>query len=374
MSRIVILHFGALEYYPPVQNFIRVLESKSNYQKIYVLTTCSNVNTLKKITSNSNKVKIIRFGISGQKLGVIKRYISYLLFYTGCILYLILKRPSAILYYETISSFPAYLYRRFFNSKVRLLIHYHEYTSIREYKEGMKLNRYFNVYEKYLYPIAEWVSHTNEYRMQKFIEDIAPVKLSNPRILPNYPPISWFRLPKQKNMLPIKVVYVGSLSMNTMYTKEFVEWVISQNGKIEFDIYSYNITTDVKMYLQALNSNWVSLKNGVDYDILPSILNLYDVGVILYNGHIDNYIYNAPNKLFEYLISGLDVWFPEVMKGSIPYITNKTLPKVISVNFTQLDILNLDETMFKEDCIINDSSYYSERELSAITVVLLGNS
>lgn len=52
------------------------------------------------------------------------------------------------------------------------------------------------------------------------------------------------------------------------------------------------------------------LDSGINYSDLPGVIRAYDVGVILYNGHIANYVFNAPNKLFEYLACGLDVWSP----------------------------------------------------------------
>ena len=144
------------------------------------------------------------------------------------------------MYYETISSLPAYLYKRFFNKKAELYIHYHEYTTPAEYKNGMKLSRLFHGYEKWLYSRAKWVSHTNEYRMQMFIKDIEPVRIHQPKILANYPPKAWFHQSSTKRSQPLKLVYAGSLSMDTMYTREFAEWVETQNGKVTWHIYSFN--------------------------------------------------------------------------------------------------------------------------------------
>jgi hypothetical protein len=373
MNRIAILHFGSLELYPPIQNFLHLLESRNDGKEIYIFTTRTNVSSLKKIVSTSGKIKIIRLGISGQNLNSFKRYISYGCFYIGSLIYILYKRPSAILYYETLSSYPAYLYKRFFNTKMKLFIHYHEYTSPKEYENGMVLSRYFYRKEKYLYPIAQWVSHTNEHRMQKFLKDIEPIKVQSTKILPNYPPGSWIRSPELKEAFPVKAVYVGSLSIDTMYTKTFIEWVMAQNGKIIFDIYSHNITTAAKIFLRSLQCDWITVKDGANYDELPGILKKYDIGVILYKGHIDNYIYNAPNKLFEYLAIGLDVWFPDIMQGSTPYITNKTYPKVISVNFDHLNTFILSEAINKEGYILKTSTYYSEKALDEIATALFNN-
>ena len=110
-----------------------------------------------------------------------------------------------------------------------------------------------------------------------------------------------------------------------------------QQGGVTWDIYTANI----RMMHAGISPHclllFITLHEGIQYQELPDVLTKYDVGVILYTGHIENYIYNAPNKLFEYLACGLDVWFPDVMKGSMPYLTTETYPKVMAVDFNQLD-------------------------------------
>lgn len=49
--------------------------------------------------------------------------------------------------------------------------------------------------------------------------------------------------------------------------------------------------------------------NPIDYYELPKELIKYDIGLVLYKGHIPNYIYNVPNKVYEYLACGLQVWY-----------------------------------------------------------------
>ena len=66
------------------------------------------------------------------------------------------------------------------------------------------------------------------------------------------------------------------------------------------------------------------------------MLSNYDVGVILYKPLIDNFKYNAPNKLFEYLVCGLEVWFPGNLLGILPYQKAHPL-KVFALDFTNLE-------------------------------------
>ena len=81
----------------------------------------------------------------------------------------------------------------------------------------------------------------------------------------------------------------------------------------------------------------IHIREGISYEELPNVLRKYDVGVVLYNGHIPNYVNNAPNKLFEYLACGLDVWFPEVMTGSMDYVNKNGSPRVLSIDFNNLN-------------------------------------
>ncbi len=344
MKKIAIIHFSPLELYPPVQNLIGQLEvTKLNGTRFYVITTSSAGYHLSVFRSNSSEVKLLCFGNSGQVLNVLRRYLNYVYFYSAALVHLIIHRPESILYFETLSSWPVYIYKKFIFPSCKILVHYHEYTSPTGYASGMKLTKYFHELEKWIYPRTVWVSHTNEFRMKKFISDIAPVTINNVEILPNYPPRSWMRKPQNKANSPLKVVYVGALSLDTMYLSEFANWVIKQNGDIVWEIFSTNITDQAKEYIEKLNYSGISLKKGINYSELPETLVRYDVGVILYKGHIPNYVYNAPNKMFEYLACGLDVWFPNVMLGSLPYQDIDHYPKVIAIDFTKLNELSRDE-------------------------------
>ena len=271
-----------------------------------------------------------------------------------------------LLYFETISSYPAYLYKRFINPGSEVLIHYHEYTSLQEYASGMKLTRYFHKQEKNLYKYATWISHTNEYRMAQFVADMQPVAISNRHILPNYPPQSWYHKAAEKIEMPVRVVFAGSLGVDTMYTKEFAKWVMDQNGKVIWDIYSYNISAEAKDFIESLHSDFIFFKQGVNYHELPLILKNYHVGVVLYVGHNANYIYNAPNKLFEYLDCGLDVWFPELMKGTTAYITQRTYPKVIPLNFNHLNQFSTEQAISRAGYSLKQDLFFCENVLDPL--------
>ncbi len=362
IQKIAIIHFAPLEFYPPIQNLVIQLSERKGHWKVDVHSTRPARQTLKAFLIESPHIKLLRIAKSGINLPALLRYGNYIRFYLTTLFYLIRQRPISILYFESISSWPVYVYKTFFNKDCQIFIHYHEYCTKAEYADGMILTRYFHRLEKNLYPRANWVSHTNEGRMDRFKKDLFPVSILNPQIIPNYPPRAWTRPASRALNSPIRIVYVGALSLATMYTKEFSEWVLDQNGKVVWDIFSYNHTNEASEYIHCLPSHLVRMHEGVVYEQLPELLSGYDVGVILYNGHIPNYVLNAPNKLFEYLACGLNVWLPKCMTGCNEYIKEQGFPKVLSVDFTDLGSFDLTKALERQGTE-NKYSFFCENAL-----------
>lgn len=335
MNYLFIIHFFPLELYPPVQNLLNQLIEKKKNVKIIVFTTYANT-ALNTINFSTEHIEVIRVGKSGKNLKPWQRYFTYLKFFTKATFSLFKYKPNSVLYYETLSSFPAVMYKKTFGKKAKLFIHYHEYTSKEQYKSGMLLNKIFHQLEKQIYPLANWVSHTNQQRMNFFLKDIAPIKITNTYAIPNYPPKIWYRSPNQEAHTPLKIIYVGSLGLNSMFIKEFANWVIQQNGNVVWDIYTINCTQEVKDFFQSLNTNYIQFQQPVNYKELPNVFQQYDVGVVLYKGVNLNQIHTTPNKMFEYFACGLDVWFPDVMLGGLEFAQLNGLQKMIPVNFLQL--------------------------------------
>lgn len=358
---IAIIHFGPLELYPPAQNFLRFINDQKLNQKLVVFTTANSYKVLSRFQVPNSNIQIIRLGWSGNKLHSLYRYLNYVYFYTLTFLLLLFFRPKRVLYYETISSFPALLYRWLWGKTVKLYVHYHEYTTPGEYRSGMRLTRWFHKLEKKFLTSANWVSHTNNYRMQLFLNDIKPKTVSRPEILPNYPSKSWQQSKLAEIKIPYKIVYAGALSLDTMYTREFARWISCQKGNLVWHIYSYNITPEAKHFLSELDAENIRLFDGIDYVQLPAVLHLYNAGVILYKGLTPNYVYNAPNKLFEYLSCNLDVWYPEEMVGIDSYRSFNNYPKVVSVDFTKINALDIDTLISRDNLQYKSSTFTYEK-------------
>jgi hypothetical protein len=371
LVKLSIIHFYPLELYPPVLNLLRTMEDTPGDFKVFVYTTHNHAAGLSNYTSKNSRIRVIRLGTSGSKSPA-RRYLQYLYFYLTVSAGLIAKGTRKILYYETISALPAWITKLFIRS-TQIFVHYHEYTSSGEYRKGPALIRWFHALEQRMYRKAAWVSHTNHFRMNKFVEDVrGAVPLNVTHILPNYPPRTWYKEPEVKTGKPVKMVYAGALSLDTMYTKEFAAWVQAQNGAVVWDIYSFNVTESAKQFLKNQAGKYINLLPGVDYEKLPAILSRYHVGIILYNGHIPNYIYNAPNKLFEYAASGLDVWFPDIMIGSLEHQTKADIyPKILALDFTALQNINLEQQVLRDGLILRRPAFYCDQVLAPLVDELI---
>lgn len=335
--RICIFHFNAIEKYPPVTNLIGVLQQQLRPGDRVTIFTTRHIPGEKKFTPNDSRIRVFRLGRNNPFQAAAGRYANYLLYNLGALLLAIFCRPQKLLYFESVSAFaPVQLKKRLFR-KAGLLIHYHEYMTPGEYAAN-KLSNYLFKSEKEQLHNAAWISHTNKYRMFFFKEDLGEPNLPHCHVFPNFPPAAWYAPPRTTFSHPLKLVYAGSFgSMDTIYVAEMLSWIKRQEGSVTLDIYSFNISAAVQHYIDQLNCPYVQVKGRVDYYDLPALFKQYDIGLILYKGENDNVVFCASNKLFEYLMCGLDVWYPAEMKGTWDYDLRDQRPRVIRVDFNDPD-------------------------------------
>lgn len=346
VTKLAVVHWFPLEQFPPVQNLLQVVADDPGLHCLCLTT--SNDRNLPEF--NASPVTIRRRGFPSRSRGRLMRMWLLLSFPWWALWQLIRCRPDAILYFEPHSSAAAFLYL-LFNRRCRLLIHYHEYREPKEFYD--RGNRLFGLYHllerKFLYQRAVWISQTNSDRVRMFLQDTpeaAPQKL---RALPNYPPQSWHqkRPPVAASAGPLRLLYVGAASIRDTFIREVVDWVMTQpEGVVTLSVYVSNTDEETRDLLQdamRLSRNISVNLQAIPYQQLPNVLSVHDVGLILYRGNTPNYVYNAPNKLFEYLSCGLDVWFPACMLGVLPYIRTEMAPRVLETNFQKLSSLDLQD-------------------------------
>ena len=118
---ISIVHYNPIEYYPPVHNLIKYLDLRL---KIVVHSTYPNNVT---IPNKYSGVKILRFSKFRSKT-LFMRYFNFFLFTLKSFAYLLRDSPKVILYFETWSCLPVFLYK-IIRPRTSILVHHHEYTS-----------------------------------------------------------------------------------------------------------------------------------------------------------------------------------------------------------------------------------------------------
>lgn len=362
--KLFIFHFRPIENYPPVQNFLLI--AGQQFKGVECVSTKGAMVSL----SFSGNIKVKRLGnISKGKLTLWWTYIWYNLV---ALFLLILRKPEQILYYESLSAFPAFVYLKYINPRAKLYIHYHEYTSPMEYIKASVVERFFHNLEKQIYPKVVWISHTNQIRLNQFLQDEQMLFQENRHfILPNFPSLKWAIKNRAWNESePLRFIYVGySLTAEGSYLSEIVEYLSQLAIKTTLSIYCLKPNEFIKQFeLKDYNNLKVKIFDGLAYNELPIVLSQQHIGLILYKAKTPNYINNAPNKLFEYLNCGLDVWYPQEMLGIHEYKTD-TNPKVVCINFNQMDRLNILElTERKKET--RTFSYHAEAVYSKLLIAL----
>ncbi|MFO1000118.1 MAG: hypothetical protein U0936_07265 [Planctomycetaceae bacterium] len=342
--KVAILHQLPLEYYPPVTNALQYFSHRSD---IYALAiSCGNEKG--RPAFHNERVQTQRFRFGRRSDSFLRRWKCSLSWHWHAAKAMKEFAPDVVLYYEPHSALAAFIYYRWFNGTARLFIHHHEYYAAEDYrKRGNRLTRLNHYFERqYLLPRADWVSQTNLDRLRFFQSDNPEVDARKCHVMPNLPPRNWMlsgSCRQESSTLTFRLVYVGSVSVHDTFIGPLVNWLLANtSSRVSLDIFAYNCDPATREFLHKSHGEIVRFhERGVDYEQLPDLLCQFDVGVILYRCHTVNYKYNASNKLFEYLMCGLDVWYPPAMLGVKPYARDDLWPRVVEVDFENLDRLDL---------------------------------
>lgn len=329
-NKIAILHFNIIEKYPPVMNFIFDSLEENPNNKIIVLTT---QNTTSFITPKFPNTKIYRFGTISSS--PVKRYASYVLFNLMSSILLLIYRIDKTTVFETLSIFPLWISSIFFNS-YKGHIHFHEYISEQERSES-------SLYLKFLFKLEDQLlkkytcSQTNEDRKQLFLIDKPFLQSEMVDIRPNMPPKSWWdqygKFKKLSTDKRFRLVYVGACDHKTMYIKEVLDWINIYQDVFELTIFSQELEKETENLILSYNCKSIKLLRPIDYYDLPQVLINFDIGLVLYNGHIPNHVYSVPNKVHEYLSCGLQVIVDQKLISTV----RLGIEQIHVVDFTNLN-------------------------------------
>jgi len=338
--RLLVIHWFPLEQFPPAQNLLHVCSERPDLTTTAVTTTGT---AAWRFAAPGVAIHRSRFPVRGQ--WQICRLLQFLAFPLLCLLRAVLLRPQTLLYYEPHSAPAAMLVMLLF-PRTKLCIHCHEYRQLQHFRDrGNALPRLgFWLERRFLFRRAAWISHTNPERCELFLRDCPEVSRAVVKALPNLPPLAWCQAAQScdaQTTPPIRLIYVGAVSLHDTYIAEIFDWLNTLPPKqVTLDLYISNCDDKTSAFLQESKVAGVSIHlGGLPYADLPRVLATCHLGLIIYKCTTVNYVYNAPNKLFEYLACGLNVLYPEQMLGVQPWIDAVRPQSVIPVRFTDLATL-----------------------------------
>lgn len=344
--QLVLLHQLSLERYPPAVNLLRTLHRQPGLATAVVTSTATDAPAV--ALPPDQPVWRLRFAVRADMLW--RRWYLALLWHLRAALICWRLQPAVVISVEPHSALAAWIWLVLLRGRSRLLIHHHEYYSPADYlRPGNRLTRLNRWFENRLLRRAVWVSQTNADRLRLFQADHPELTAAQCRVLPNYPPRAWLQSLPAKTQWPrsatgpLRLVYVGSVSLHDTWIGPLVEWLNSPaNTGCTLDVFCYNLDPATRSFLQSHSGTAVRFHAaGVAYDSLPQLLPQFDVGLILYRCNTVNFVWNASNKLFEYLLCGLDVWYPPCMLGVQPYARDTAAPRVLATDFENPGELNL---------------------------------
>ena len=88
--------------------------------------------------------------------------------------------------------------------------------------------------------------------------------------------------------------------------------------------------------LPQLNFPNISLRKAISYYELPELLATYDIGLVLYKGIFKNHIYCVPNKIYEYLVCGLEVFCSSELISTAEFKMKFAIDNLHIINFDNL--------------------------------------
>lgn len=107
----------------------------------------------------------------------------------------------------------------------------------------------------------------------------------------------------------LRVIYLGALGEDR-YTHELIAAGAAMDGRIELDLVGFGtppVMAELERRYGARPAPNVRILPPVAYHEIPKLLDQYHIGIALYkNTNLNNY-YCAPNKVYDYLMSGMAV-------------------------------------------------------------------
>ena len=337
--KIAYVHVLPLEYYPPATNTLAHFATRSGWD-VHTWTT-PNARGLPRWSHDS--VSVTRMNHGNPQNGFLRRAAGYASWHSRVALALRAWNPDVVIAVEPHSMLAVSLYYSMLGGRAPLFIHYHEYYSSEDYSQpGMRLLRMARRIDgDALLERAKWISQTNEARLRLMLAGHERIRPDSGKVLPNYPPAEWVEqarsLRHETASGKTRLLYVGSASLEDTFIGELATWVKERPSEFSLHVVGDNITSGVWHLLTSLGApNITTEPRGRAYDDLPELLAHFDVGLVLYKGNTLNFVHNVPNKTFEYLAAGLEVWYPPEMDAMRTFRQSQPQQRLREIDFKAL--------------------------------------
>jgi hypothetical protein len=337
--RIACIHVLPLEYYPPAMTMLATMAGRPGW-KVRAWTTHNSRGQKPWHPAN---VDVERLSQSSTAAPLPLRAAGYAAWHLRTAREISRWKPDVIISVEPHSALATWIYYKAFNGTAPLFIHHHEYYAPEDFAApGMRLLRATRRLEREdLFRRAVWISQTNEHRLRLLYKTNPSVRENVGRVFPNFPPQSWIDRARSGFSRPADprahFLYLGSASLEDTFIGDAAAWVAKNPDACTLTITGNNVARSVWQYVEALNAPNITLhKNGWAYDEIPERLRDFDAGLVLYKGNTQNFIYNVPNKVIEYLAGGLEVWYPREMIATGDFARAHPGLRMSEMDFTRL--------------------------------------
>lgn len=308
----LIAHFHPVELYPPCLNMIGTFV-KRGFSGVLV---SSSKGQQKMNIDFGSQVRSIRTHPYTTPPNPIASVFSYFDFAMNVRLELKSNEFDVFLIYEAVSYYLAM--PRFWNNKMFVALHFHEYRSMKESKKTSKFERVADSWTSGRLNRLDWVSHATELRAEAYSEDHS-VYVNTLHNFPNFRPIRKIRLKRGNSQFRIRIVFLGTIDLTHPVLQKIRDCVLSSKNMEMTFIGSIN-ENDIP---QHWTSPMFHFPGRINYDEIAGKLNEYDIGVIHYAAHSDNFKLGVPNKFFEYQYAQLPVLYDASMRGIEHFIKNR---------------------------------------------------
>lgn len=329
----LVLHYNPIVLYPPAKSGVRFLEQNGFDVKV-VTTQDASIQSISKLLL----------------------FLRILWFNLRATIRMVRGSIDLLVVYEHFSILTVRLCR-VLHPNCKVWLHFHEYSSPLEVRKSGCYSRYCWSRVANLIKDVSLYTHTNVWRLSQFQKDFDCdiYCIQNGRFIPNTPPRSWIhkaasnRKEVQCEKGPLRLVYHGAVHSKTTHILELYRLLINSPGKYKLDIYSRD------EIIEGYNED-VEWHDSIPFQELALILPTYDVGLILYKGHIPNYVHNVPNKFWEYRAAKLGVIVPSEM--NVTLFPESHREKVAVIDFHECSANQFDqiiegllETEFVQDSV-----------------------